>query len=130
MTNPTKAKTHEKAVEYTACNLIENGIPTRNGTTPGIDLVLNNGKTIMVRGMNEELAVALMNGSLDSLKADYVIGVTNLKYRCIRQVYIMSMDKAKEISDNSPYKDTGRNNWFINPVNYRPYRNDFDILRD
>ena len=128
MTNPTKAKTHEKAVEYTACNLIENGIPTRNGTTPGIDLVLNNGKTIMVRGMNEELAVALMNGTLDTLKADYVIAATNLKYTCAKKIYIMSMDTAKQISDNNPYKSDGRNNWFISPSDYRPYREDYAVL--
>ena len=125
-----KIKTHEKAVQYAACALIESGITTRSGTGRGIDLILDNGKTILVRGMKEEISIALMNGNIDLLKADYVIAVTNLKYLCIRQIYIMSIDTAKERSSNSPEKANGQDNWFINPADYRPYRNNFDTLRD
>lgn len=124
----TKTETHEKAVEYVACNLIENGIVTRTGPERGIDLVLDNGKTILVRGMNEEIAAALMNGSLDQLKADYLVIATNQRYTCSKRIYIMTMDEAKNLADDNPYKDTGRNNWFIGPVVYRRYREKYSVL--
>ena len=80
MAKLNKTETHEKATQYVACNFIENEIVTRAGPGRGIDLVLDNGKTILVRGMNEEIAAALMNGSLDQLKADYLVIATNQRY--------------------------------------------------
>ena len=128
MAKLTKTETHEKAVQYAACNLIENGISTRAGTERGIDLILNNGKTILVRGMNEEIAVALMNGSLDQLKADYLVIATNQRYTCSQKIYIMGMEEAKSVADDNPYKENGRNNWFIGPSVYRRYREKYDVL--
>lgn len=128
MAKLNKIETHEKAVQYAACNLIENEIVTRAGTGRGIDLILDNGKTILVRGMNEEIAAALMNGSLDQLKADYLVIATNQRYTCSQRVYIMTMDEAKAIADDNPYKEDGRNNWFISPVVYRKYREKYSIL--
>ena len=128
MAKLTKTETHEKAVEYTACNLIENGIITRAGSERGADLVLDNGKTILVRGMNEEIAAALMNGSLDQLKADYLAIATNQRYTCSKRIYIMTMDEAKSIVTDSPYKETGRSNWFIGPAVYRSYRENYSVL--
>jgi hypothetical protein len=128
MAKLNKIETHKKAVQYAACNLIENEIVTRAGTGRGIDLILDNGKTILVRGMNEEIAAALMNGSLDQLKADYLVIATNQRYTCSQRVYIMTMDEAKAIADDNPYKEDGRNNWFISPVVYRKYREKYSIL--
>jgi len=122
-------ETHEKAVEHAACYLIENGISTRAGPGRGIDLILDSGKTILVRGMNDEPAIALMNGSLDTLKADYVVAVTRLRYRCSKKVYIMSMDIAKYIAGNNPYQETGRNDWFITQEAYHTYRDNTEVLK-
>ncbi len=118
-TKPTKTEVHKMGVEYAAMNLIENGISTTAGTEKGIDLILNNGKTILVRAMSNEDRLALTNGSLDYLKADYLIIVTNLKYISLKHIYIMTMDQAKDLAVNNPYKVTGRNDYFIDPLTYR-----------
>ena len=47
----TKNDIHQKAVEFAACYLIESGVPTRAGPGRGIDLILDNGETILVRGI-------------------------------------------------------------------------------
>jgi len=122
--------THKKAVEYAACYLIENGIPTRAGPGRGVDLILDDGKTILVRGMMGEISIALMHGSIDTLKTNYVIGITNLQYRCIRKIYIMSIDDAKTIAVNKPDKAVGQDDWFIGPQSYRMYQDNTDILKE
>lgn len=128
MTTETKTQTHERAVEYAACNLIENGIATKNGPGNGVDLILDNGRTVLVRGMNEEIATALMSTSLNYLKVDYVVIATNLKYTCNRRIYMMTMDKAKDLADNNPARSDGRDNWFIGVKDYRSHREDYGIL--
>lgn len=126
----TKRNVHEKAIEYVACNLIENGITTKKGPGDGVDLILNSEKTILVRGMSNEIALALMNGSLDTLKSDYIIIVTNLQsdHGYLPRIYIMTTEDAKRISDNKPYKSDGRNNWFVRVGDYRYYQEEYNIL--
>ena len=128
--NRTKMETHEEGIKHGACASIERSISTRSGPGKGIDLILDNGKTILVRAMNDELPVALTGGSKDLLKADYLMVVTNLRYTCIRRIYIIPMDVAKGLSANSPNKADGQNNWFIGPVEYQKHRDKFDILRE
>lgn len=120
----TKKIVHEKAVEYAACNLIENGISTRNGSDKGIDLILDNGKTILVRGMSEHVRLPLINGSLDTLKSDYIIIVTKIKYTT-RNIYILKTEDAKRIACNSPCERDMCDDWFINPGDYKYYKDDY-----
>ena len=125
----TKTETHNKAVTYAACALIENGISTVSGTERGIDLVADNGATILVRGVSDEVAIPLMNGTLDTLKAGHLIIVTRMSTRCSRKVYIMTMDEAKRLANNNPYKANGRNNYFIPADLYRYYQDDYSTLK-
>ena len=127
---PKRHETHKKAVEYAACNLIENGVTTKSINTRGVDLVLDNGKTISVRGLGEEIASPLMNGSLDTLKADFIVITTNMNYNCIRRISIMDINDAKRIAHNNPYKVNGRCSWFIDPKDYHQYRDNHSILMD
>jgi len=125
----TNIETHNKAVEYAACNLIENGISTVSGTERGIDLITTDGKKILVRGVSGEVAIPLMNGSLDTLKADHLVIITNMEYNCSKKIYIMTMDEAKKVSANSPYKANGRNNYFIESRVYRYHREEYSVLK-
>lgn len=120
--------THRRAVEYAACYLIEYGISTRDYDVKGVDLILDNGKTISVRGSSKETRQPLMNGTLDDLKADYIMIVTDLKYRCIRKSYIMTLYDAKLIARNNPYRKDGRNSWFMNATDYHQYRDNYEIM--
>jgi hypothetical protein len=128
MTQTNKIETHKKAAQYAACNLIEVEIPTRAGPGSGVDLILNSGKTIHVSGMRDELAVMLMTGSLDQLKADYLIIATRQRYTYSKKIYIMTMDEAKEIAVNDPSRMTGNDQWFIEPSVYQEYRENYDVL--
>jgi len=125
-----RTQIHEKAVEYAACNLIENDITTKACDTRGVDLVLKNGKTISVRGQSNEIASPLMNGTLGSMQADYVVIATNLKYSCTRRIHIMTMSDAKRIAQDRAYKSNGRSSWFIDPKSYRGYRENYDVLTE
>lgn len=123
-----KHLTHRRGIEYAACCLIENGISTKDCDVKGVDLILDNSKTVSIRASSKETRQPLMNGTLDDLKADYVMIVTNLKYRCIRKSYIMTLDDAKLISRNQPYRKDGRNSWFISPVDYHQYRDNYEVM--
>lgn len=125
----TKIKTHENAVQHIACALIENEISTISGKERGIDLITDNGKTILVRGLSDEVAVPLMNGTLDTLKSDYLAVVTRVSTKCNRNVYIMTIAEAKRLANNSPYKENGRANYFIAPELYKYYRDEYSILK-
>lgn len=123
----TKAIVHKKAVEYAACDLIENGITTKNGYSHGIDLILDNDKTILIRGMSENVRLPLINGSLDTLKSDYIIIVTKIKYT-IRNIYILKTEDAKRIACNNQCKRDMCDDWFINPGDYKYYKDDYTTL--
>ena len=123
----TKTEIHNKAVEVAACNLIENGITTRNGTTQGNDLVLDTGETIRVRGLREEVGVILMNGSTDTINTDYLMIVTNLDYT-IKKIYIMSTDNAKNIADICECERDRCDESIISVTNYRTHRDNYTVL--
>lgn len=125
----TNARIHDKAVHQADRKLIEYGITTRNGPGKGIDLILDNGKTVLIRGMSNEIQLALMHSSLDNLKSDYIAIVTNLVYSYPR-MYIMTIDEAKHIACNMPNKSDGGDDWFINVSNYRQYINNYNVLNE
>ena len=126
-----KMETHKKAIEYAACNLIESGITTRfpKIPTPGVDLVLDNDKTIIVRGQNEEKAAPISHTPGADMIADYIIIATNLKYMCIRNVYIISGENIPNIAVNMPVKKTGLDNWFVSVKDYRAHAEGYEVLR-
>lgn len=126
--DPDKHLTHRRGVEHAACCLIENGISTKDCDIKGVDLLLDNGRTISVRGSSTEIRQPLMNGTLDDLKADYVMIVTNLGYRCTRKSYIMTLTDAKLIARNQPFRNTGRNSWFMDVADYRQYRDNYEVI--
>ena len=130
MAHKEKMAIHEKAVEYTACNLIESGITTRRPKvpTPGVDLVLDNGKTIIVRGQSEEKASPITHKPGADLVADYVIIATNMKYMCIRNIYVISNDNVFNIAVNHPVRKTGLDNWFISVKDYRVNAEGYEVL--
>lgn len=125
----TKTIIHDKAVTHAACDLIENEISTISGTKRGIDLITASGKTILVRGKSKDGDIPLMNGTLDTLKANYLVIVTNMVNNHSRKVCIMTMSEAKRLSVNQPYKNSGRDNYFIKPGDYTYYQNDHRILK-
>lgn len=76
----TKSEIHDLGVEYTAMKLIERGISTINSEDNGIDLILDNGKTILVRSMSEELKMAVGVDDLNNLKSDYLLLYQTLSF--------------------------------------------------
>ena len=94
----SKTKVHTIGVDYVTEKLIDQGITTTPSDENGIDLVLDNGKTILVRAMSNEIRVPLINSQLNTLKADYLIIVANLNFTTIRKIYIMTLEEAKNIS--------------------------------
>lgn len=125
----TNKEVHQKAIKYTACNLIENGISTKSGPGKGIDLILDNGKTVLVRGMSEEIRLALVHGSPDMLTSDYIVIATNLKYTYSRKIYMIATSDAKAIARNMPNRSDGGDDWFIDVKDYQQYRENYEILK-
>ena len=125
----TKTETHNKAVIYAARDLIENGISTISGIHRGVDLITTDGQKILVRGKSNAGDIPIMNGTLDTLKADCVVIVTNMEYNYSKKMYIMTMEDAKRVAVNQPYKVSGRNNYFIKPEDYTDHQGDYNILK-
>ena len=125
----TKAQTHKNAELYTARILIENEISTIPGTERGIDLVTRDDKTILVRSVSNEVAIPLMNGTLDTLKATHLVIITGMSTKYSRKVYMMTMNEAKRLANNNPYRNNGRDNYFITPELYRYYQDDYSIFK-
>ena len=125
-----KSQIHAIGVGYVVENLIDHEISTRLSNDRGIDLVLDNNKTVLVRAMSSDGRLALTNGTLDYLKADYLIIVSNLNTRTQRNIQIMSMDEAKNISINNQYRASGRNDYFINRSEYVQYKDNYIILEN
>lgn len=125
----TNTQIHEKAVYRVACNLIENDITTRSGPGKGIDLILDNGKTILVRGMSNEIPLALMHGQLNMLKSDYIVIITNLIYTYTYNIYMMTTEGAKRIARNMQNRSDGCDDWFIGASDYRYYTDNYNIFK-
>jgi hypothetical protein len=125
---PTNMETHEHGINEAAYKLIEGGISTRRGPGRRIDLILTNGgKTIQVTGYSEEPSVILATGSIDKIKADYLVIMTNL-VRTYPRIHIMRMEDAKNSAIKDQSRATGEDIWFINPSDYREYRENYSIL--
>lgn len=124
----TNKEVHQRAVEYAARDLIEDGITTISGPGKGIDLILGNDKTILVRGMSEEIRLALVHGSPDMLTSDYIVIATGLKYTYRRRIYIIPTSDAKAIARNMPNRSDGGDDWFIDVKDYQQYRENYSIL--
>ena len=125
-TSEHKEIVHTTAVNLVARRLIENGISTRIGTKNREDLVLDNGKTISVRGLTESGRVPLMVGT-STPSWDYVAVVTYIDYT-IKKVHIIPKEDVEKIGINSPLKSDGTDNWYINEGDYRQYRDNYGVI--
>ena len=123
-----KGEIHSMSVDYIIDKLIDQGIITCHNVERGIDLTLNNGKTITCRGLNEEIRDPVTAGSIDNLKSDYVILVTNLKYTSIKRIYIMPTEIVKSFAKLDITKDDGLNTYFIKVSEYSKYKDNYSIL--
>lgn len=117
---------HKNATDIVARRLIENGITTRIGKKNRCDLILDNGKTISVRGLVEDGRVPLMVGS-SKPEWDYVVVVTRVNYT-IKKIHIMTKKNVEKIGINAPLKYSGTNNWYMNPSGYSQYRDNYEVL--
>ena len=126
----TRMETHVEGVDNAADRSIEHDLPSRRGPGRGIDLIYDGDKTALVRASEIDSECPLMTGSLDSLKADYLIIATGLRYTYHRKLYIMTMDEAKKIAVNDPFRCDGSDNWFISRAAYRQHENKFDVLKE
>ena len=113
-----KQDTHRLGVDYVANKLTSAKITYTKSDIRGIDFELND-TTILVRAMSKHGRVPLINGTLDILKADYLIIVTDLTTN--PKMYGMSMIKAKNQCENTPYRENGRADFFITPETYTQY---------
>ena len=130
MTKLTKTEIHELGVKHVAMRLIEQGISTRNTEDIGNDLIMDNGKTILVRGMSEELRLAVGVNDLDDLKSDYLIVASNLKYTTMRKIYIMAINDVKNVAIDKPRRASGISDYFINRSEYAAHVNEYNILKE
>lgn len=120
-------KVHEIGVNYANKFLFDNGINSIITGDRSISLILDNGKTILVRAMSTDQRVPIGLNNLDDLKSDYLIIVANLKFNN-NQIYILTIDEVKKIVINNPRRATGDNDYFINKLDYIKYQNNYNIL--
>ena len=125
-----KDEIHAIGVDYVVKTLIDQGITTRPSNDRGIDLILDNGKTVLIGAMSDEIRAALINAKLDTIKADYLIIATNLSFAIIRKIYIMTTEEAKNISIPVWCKRDNQDEYFINKSQYINYKNNYNILRE
>lgn len=131
MSKRTKSEIHDLGVEYAAMKLIEQGVSTINNSKDnGIDLILDNKKTILVRAMSEELRMAIGVDDLNNLKSDYLVIISNLKFSTLRKICILSIDDVKKIAIDKPRKKNGISDYFINRNKYIKYRDNYNILME
>ena len=128
-TSIPKDEIHAIGVDYVVKTLIDQGISTRPSNDSGIDIILDTGKTVLVRAMSDEIRVALINAKLDTIKADYLIITTNLRFTNTRKICIMTTEDAKNMSIPVWCKRDNQDEYFINKSQYINYKNNYDILR-
>ena len=124
----SKAEIHTIGIDYVVGKLIDQGISTTPSNETGIDLILNNGKTILVRAMSDELRMAVGVSDLNDLKSDYIIIVSNLNFSSIRNIYTLTINNIFNIAINKPRRATGIADYFINRSKYALYKNNYSIL--
>ena len=99
-----------------------------NGQPKGIDLVLDNGNTVAVRGASKgNEAIPLVQVMIENLIATHVIIATNV-WEDKPAFYILNKSDAVRISDPQYYKKSGNNSWFIRYNDYRYYNDNHNIL--
>ena len=121
-------RVHEIGVKYATDKLAKNGIPTHQGGGYGIDLILDDNKTVLVRAKSTESRAALIRRSLDDLKTDYLIIVTNLESPT-PGFYIIKMDDVKNIAIDQPDK-SGESDYVIYYKDYYQYKDNYSIIID
>lgn len=126
--NSSKMIVHDIGITYVKQQLLTNDIFTHESDKKRIDLILDNGKTILIRASYDINNVAfLINGDIESLIADYLIIVTELKYTN-PNIYIMTMKQAKEISLDSFCERDDHNEYFITKNEYSDYQNKYETF--
>lgn len=125
-TSMDKKTVHKNATDIVAHRLIENGVSTRLGTTDRNDLIMDNGKTISVRGLKIHGRVPLMVGTSEP-NWDYVAIVTKVEYY-IQKLYLIPKDEVKKIAINKPLRSDGTDNWYINARDYTQYRDNYGVM--
>lgn len=124
----TPQEIHNEAVMKVACDLIENGISTKTGSGSGIDLVLDNGNTIAIRGASKkDGAIPLIQVIMGNLVASHIVIITGI-WENKPSFYVLNKSEAEKISDKKYYKRDGTNSWFIRLDDYRYYKNNYEIL--
>ena len=123
-----KAEIHQMGIDYVVEKLAAHGISVRYSNDNGIDLILDNNKTILIRTMSNDGRIALINGDITTLKSDYLIIVTNIQFT-IPNIYIVSIDNAKNMSIAAICKRDNQDEHFIDRLQYVNYKNNYDILR-
>lgn len=119
---------HDRGVEYVMSEMVNRDIDVAPYNTKGTDIILDDGTAILVRSMSGESRLFLINGSLDTLNADYLIIVTNMRMTVDRRVYIMTMDMAKEMSVSEYCVRDEHDEYFIDMYKYAQHRNNYDVL--
>ena len=122
----SKPDVHQIGIEYVTEKLTDYGISTKFVNGRNIDFILNNGETILVRANSVDCR-PLIKGSLENLKSDYLIIVTNLESINDRKIYIMAMNDAKKIAIDLPDK-YGKSDFIISSKDCQQYENNYDIV--
>ena len=118
----TKRYTHTLGVLCAREILDDVGVKYTIVNKRGVDFPLDDGTKVLVRAMSGESRLPLMNGSLNTLKADFLLIITNLNDYAPIGFYGMSMHTAKNECVNNPYIESGRDNYFIDTDIYQQYR--------
>lgn len=71
-------ETHAAGVSIVIERLNDEGIPASVADINGVDITLDDGRTVLVRAMSGDGRVVLINGALDTLVADFLIISTNV----------------------------------------------------
>lgn len=124
----SKPEVHRIAVEYTKAILEERGITTEIvGTNSQSYLRMNNDQTCIIRGKSEEkLWLDLSCDTLNKItNSDFVITITNLESINDRHIYIMSSEKAIELSI---LQNDGK--YIIPTKYYTQYEDNYTIITD
>lgn len=122
-----KAHTHDVGVTKVMEALGDKDIVCESLNRRGVDFVIQSGGKVLVRAMQKDGRVALINGSLDYLHADYVVIVIGVRSHNPK-FYVLDIATAITKSRNHPYVCDGRDDWFLDPTDYQPHRDDWTAL--
>ena len=126
----TKAEVHTMGVDYAVNELAKRGIATTPSTEKGVDLILDNDKTVLIRAMSDELRLAVGVSDLNDLKSDYIIIVSNLEFVSIRGIYVIATEDIKDVAIDRPRRATGISDYFIDRTMYAQHKDNYGILEE